>query len=378
MVMSVIGDRVRALSTGEERRTGALRVVPLVGASVGEPAYRLLGPETRALVDISEVGAGSVPNVLIRNRSKHRVLIMDSQTILGLRQNRAVSTDVLVGADETLTIPVTCEEQGRWGHPQSQSVSGTVSPRLVRSKRSQSVSDSLRRTGAFDADQIDVWRMVARYCHRSGTRSPSSAMHAVYEGSEGRLEEARKALTLPDGAVGVAVYFGSRFAGLDLFDKSDTMAEAWRGVLDSYLLDWIVMSPGDGEGEDEAAVESSVSDLLESLGGAEWTAFDAPGEGRSWRAESEELTASALVHDDQSVVHLQAFPRPRSERRTPERVHTTRPESEEEYERRLREIEEEANRLLRELEREGHIPGAQRRENQPTTPDRRGARSVRT
>ena len=66
-------------------------------------------------VRITEVsGAGSVPQLAVVNGSKADILLVDGEELIGAKQNRIVNLTLLIAANSTLTIPVTCVEAGRW------------------------------------------------------------------------------------------------------------------------------------------------------------------------------------------------------------------------------------------------------------------------
>jgi hypothetical protein len=44
----------------------------------------------------------------------HCLLLLDGEELVGAKQNRILNTTVLVDAHVTVTIPVSCVEQGRW------------------------------------------------------------------------------------------------------------------------------------------------------------------------------------------------------------------------------------------------------------------------
>ena len=54
----------------------------------------------------------------------------------------------------------------------------------------------------------------------------------------------RAGLRLPDDAVGVAVYRGEQFQGLDLFDRHSTLVYFWESLLDSYAIDLLAEAVG--------------------------------------------------------------------------------------------------------------------------------------
>ncbi len=298
----------------------SLRVVPLVGPSHDEPSYRLFGPDVAGDVEVDEVSsAGSVPDLHVTNRLTDRVLLIDGQELIGAKQNRIVNTDVLVPASTKITIPVSCVEAGRWSYSRRGFGAGKMAYSSARAAKCAQVHDSLRSSSGHHSDQGAVWAGIDKLMCQMRVASPSAAMADVYMQKEQDLAEVRDAFSLPDDAVGVAVYVGDRLLGLDLFDRADTLRHHWRSLLDSYVLDWLAF--GDQAAGDSGKTEPSepatpLEELFESLQQADWQRFDAPGEGDDLRWESDRLTASALAWgegDTQAIVHLQAFPR---ERRT--------------------------------------------------------------
>jgi hypothetical protein len=64
---------------------------------------------------VTEVdAAGSVPELLVSNPTRHNVLLYDGEELVGAKQNRILNVTVLVPAERTVRVPVSCVEQGRW------------------------------------------------------------------------------------------------------------------------------------------------------------------------------------------------------------------------------------------------------------------------
>ena len=85
------------------------------------------------MVEVTEVdAAGSVPELLVINRSKRAVLIIDGEEVVGAKQNCAVNTSLLLPA-----------ESGSWAEVSEQfKKSGTVLHHKARARKAQSVSTS--------------------------------------------------------------------------------------------------------------------------------------------------------------------------------------------------------------------------------------------
>ena len=89
--MPAIAKTLEQITPADEQRFGSLRFIPLCGDSASDPEYRLYSSETEEQVEVTEVSeGGSVPTLHLRNRLDSRVLLIDSQELIGLKQNRMV------------------------------------------------------------------------------------------------------------------------------------------------------------------------------------------------------------------------------------------------------------------------------------------------
>lgn len=306
-MLTAVAERTHAVKP--DRVQGArLRVLPILGPSHAEPAYELLRPELLHRVKITEISeSGSVPTVRVANDLEERVFLMDGQELIGAKQNRILNTDVLVPPNSILNIPVSCVERGRW-HSSSASFSpGKAAAYRTRSAKLPRVHSSLKRKRMHDADQIQVWSEVGAALMSAGAEaSRTMALSDAYAMREREMNEFRRTLHLPADAVGVAIFCGSQFQGLDIFDRHSTLEKFWASLVDSYAIDFL----GIPNSEAASGAESEqVITLLEQVAQADWEPFDSPGEGRDWRLGGRDLNGSALIWADRVVLHLQLFPR---------------------------------------------------------------------
>ncbi len=306
---TAIAERAKLITPGRPQGQIALRVVPILGPSHNEPRYRLLEGDALTAVKVSEISeAGSVPELVVENTLEERVFLMDGQELVGAKQNRILNTDVLVPAATKLRIPVSCVEAGRWRDTSDAFMPGKAASHTVRSGKLGRVHASLREMGRHDANQMAVWNEVACSLASSCCSSDTQALHDAYEARREQLSEFRGSLQMPEEAVGLAVFRGLQFQGLDLFDRHSTLAYFWESLVDSYAIDWL-MAPAEEPGTADMPGAAVLIELLEKAAGGKWEEFQSPGEGRDWRLENETLTGAALVWDDRVVMHLQLFPK---------------------------------------------------------------------
>lgn len=303
---SAITSRAQCVCAGQSQGQ-KLRVVPILGPSHEEPSYELLRQQTLASILVTEISEhGSVPELQVQNRLAVRVFLMDGQELVGAKQNRILNTDVLVPANATLKIPVSCVEQGRWHHnSHSFSVGKSASHRTRRAKLSR-VYASLKSAQGHDADQQAVWDEVHFCLAASGASSETMALNDAYARREQEFRTFRTSLRMPQEAVGLAVFHGGLFQGLDLFDRHSTLAYFWESLVDSYAMDLlgVAVDPAQPTSEEGQIVRG----VLDQVIGSKWEPFASLGEGAEWRVDGD-LAAAALVWDEKVVVHLQVFPR---------------------------------------------------------------------
>lgn len=371
------------LTTGEIQSIGSIHIVPLRAPSRCEPPYRVLEDDVVDKVTISEVNeSGSVPTLTVTNTLDVRVFLMDGQELAGAKQNRMLNADVLVPANTTLNVPVSCVERGRWSYNSSSfSPSGTA-PRHVRAAKSPRIHASLRAARGHDADQGEVWRDVDETLRDSDARSPSDAVRAAFERHTLALRQVRDAITMPDDAIGVAVFHEDRWLGTDIFDRHSTLKHFWDSLIDSYVLDRLAATGvSDGNSEDDApgtGARPSAFDVLNAIHSAAdanlWESFTSPGEGADLRLADERWSGAALQWDDHDrnddaddhtndhdavVLHLQLFPGQQSGDETDEGGLSERP-------RRPR-LRSRSARLLAEIALEVRRQADQRREQENQT-----------
>src|SRR3989304_4179076 len=126
---------------------GGLPLVPLLNMGASDPDWLTLDEavsgKTLTVTEVSE--GGSVPTLRVVNKGDRAVLLLDSEELVGAKQNRILNTSVLIAAGQTITIPVSCVEQGRWAY-QSRAFTSARPPLYasVRRKKAAQVHESLR------------------------------------------------------------------------------------------------------------------------------------------------------------------------------------------------------------------------------------------
>jgi hypothetical protein len=137
-----------------------------------------------------------------------------------------------------------------------------------------------------------------------GSSSPSDALQDVFRNYDRKLEKSLEKLSAPAECNGAVFVIGGRIAGVDLFDKSDTLRKLWPKLIKSCTLDALepsTESPG-------SMAQEQISSWLDAAASATLESFPSPGVGQDVRIEGEDVIGASLVVDDHPI-HMELFRR---------------------------------------------------------------------
>jgi len=304
-MVHAVAARVKQVGLGQAAEFENLTVFPLVGDGPRRPSYLTLDEAIAGgAVEIGEVSeGGSVPHIQVRNKSPQPILLVDGEELIGAKQNRIVNLTIMVPAQQTLVIPVSCVEAGRWRH---EAAGFAAAPRAqyakARGEKMRDVTASLSREGSRHADQHAIWEDIAAKASRMHAASETGAMSAIFEQHAAPIEAYADAIVAADRQVGAVFAIDGVVKGLDLFDSADTLRKVLPKLVRSYAADAIES----GRRKVRRPSANRASAFLEAVSAAEARSFPAVGEGVDVRFESPEVTGGALTVDG-SIVHLAAF-----------------------------------------------------------------------
>jgi len=299
----LLHEALSKLTLGSPRSFRGVGVVPLLWFNASEPDW-LTSDEAVAsgALEVTEVNeAGSVPALRVVNRGDRAVFLLDSEELVGAKQNRVLNTSVLIAARQTLTVPVSCVEQGRWAYrTRAFKSAGRSLYASVRRKKAAQVYASLRMRGEHAADQGQIWADLEARAEAHGAWSRTRAMSDVFESRRLDLEAYARELPPEPGQVGTIVYLGSEWVALELLAGPTLFKKAWARLLPGYAIEALWASP---EGSPETAPAKRLTALLQ----APLEAFPAVGVGEDYRFRADSLLGAALVAEGR-LAHLMAFP----------------------------------------------------------------------
>ncbi|MCS6949017.1 MAG: hypothetical protein NZ520_01000 [bacterium] len=314
-----IQDRLLRLQMGEAASFKNLSLFPLLNGTSGSPDYLTLEEALQAdLVSVTELHEGGEVNQLkVTNRASQAVLIVDGEELVGAKQNRVVNLTILVPPEQTIVIPVTCVEQGRWHHVSREfRTSRQTMAAMIRARKSRQVYYRRETVGDAAADQAALWEDIATLSMNMQVHSPTGAMSDIYEHYEPTLHDYERALQPLEAQVGVLFAINGQIVSLDVFDYAATFARFFPKLLRSVALDAIAyFQPQFAPLSHEAAQE-----FIQRVAHADARGFPTVGEGEDVRLRAAGVIGSALVARER-VVHLCAFAVPDSPDASDERTY---------------------------------------------------------
>lgn len=304
---------LESVEVAEPSSRGSLQIFGLDWGDGTPLTYTTLDDALQAeTLEVTEVDeGGSVPEIKVINKGNTSVFLMAGEQLVGAKQNRVVNASMMVPAKGELVVPVSCVEQGRWGYrTRSFRSGGSSSHSRLRRMMTKDVSAGYRTSKRPTADQARVWSEVRGKLGSMGSRSPSGALHQCYEDHEEHMAEMLKGehgaefkeeITAPSGCRGVAFAIGGRLAGVDLFDKPETLSKLFPKVVRAYAIDAMEEAGATAEIQKEA-----VESWFQSVRKAPSEPFKSPGLGDDIRIEGGEVVGACLVVEE-CPVHLELF-----------------------------------------------------------------------
>jgi hypothetical protein len=304
---SIIAELVQNLEVTEPQEANGLQVFGLRSKPGKEMKYATMDEALGSqLLEITEIGqGGTVSAIRAVNKSDVCVFLMAGEQLVGAKQNRMLNASIMVPARETLDIPVSCVEAGRWHHRSHFFGSpGTMSHGLLRASMSKPIQAAYLCAGTPMADQAAVWQEVSRKLGAMRSPSPSHDLRAAYEHHEDRLAELVGKMSPAANCCGVAFAIAGVIAGADIFDQPSTLTKLWRKLVGAYALDALEPhKPG------TPVSGAAVRDWLRQTVEAKEQQFKSPGLGHDLRLESRNVVGASLIVDDDPV-HTELFYQP--------------------------------------------------------------------
>jgi hypothetical protein len=305
--MNSLASEFAAITIGAPVSFQNLTLFPLLRPCSTEASDYLLLEDAIAqgLARVTELTpGGSVPELRFQNDSDQPVLLLDGEELIGAKQNRILNVTVLAPAKQTVVIPVSCVEAGRWHMAAPDfKTAGHVLYSRARANRTAHVTASMRAGGTRRSNQSAIWDDIAAKSSRMKAASPTGAMSAVYESDAVPVEQYVNAFNCDPLQAGAIFVIPGSCIGVDLFDNPPTLRRLFPKLVRSYALDALESVPTLEQTEDQSQV---ATELLKQITAVPTFSRPAVGMGEEVRIEGSSLSGAALWALDR-YVHTCAF-----------------------------------------------------------------------
>jgi hypothetical protein len=259
------------------------------------------------LIEVTEISeAESVNNLFVFNRSDKYIFFMDSDILVGAKQNRVLNTSVFLAPNSKTNLPVSCVQQGRWDPFYSGfKEADYIAPQKLRADKAKSVGLNMRVFGESKADQGKVWDNVDNYVTTLFCISPSKDLNEVYDQKKFDVDSFIKSFKLEADANGLAVFVDQKLLSTDIFNRTDIYSEYFTKILRSAAIEVSHLEDKDNK-LTEAEASYKTLTLFDSLESINCTLHKGVALGEEKRFDTEELTGFELKYKNHSI-HLTAL-----------------------------------------------------------------------
>jgi hypothetical protein len=301
--MQILNELLDSITVGAPQVFEEVQVFPLFSSQSESSTFLQLDEALKAgLAEITEVSdAGNVPQLTVINKSPRDIIIYDGQQLIGAKQNRVVNITVVVAANSTLPIPVSCVEQRRWSYNSPGFASSDhYSYPSLRSTTHGDVTAKMKSGGSSHADQGKVWQNISAKAARMEVFTATDSMEDIYASHAPDPEVLNVAFNVAENQVGYMAFIKGGFAGSDLFAST----EVCRGKMEKLLRGYYLDSRDDGVTFDRV----EIADILREVRGAEHREFSTVGKGRERRFDAAHVQGS-WKEVDGLIPHVAILPK---------------------------------------------------------------------
>ena len=282
----------------ESQKYKNVEVIPIKSDSFGTKDFITLkkGYEMN-LVEINELENSSVNCVLCKNDAVVPLLLIDSDEITGAMQNRIMNDTLLVPANSSLKIPVSCIEHRRW-HFKGQSKEAKMFSPSIYSADFRTRGRKLRAGYENRHYQGEVWESISELETRNLHRSPTSALHDSYENLKDKQNDYLDEFKIEEGQNGVIFIVNGELKGLELFYNHSIYKEYHEKLCRSYIIEAIVENKSEDHVDRQELMKT-----IENISDSESKSIKSIGLGDNLKFSNEFGSGSALVYEDE-MIHM--------------------------------------------------------------------------
>ena len=304
-IIKILENFINRLTIGDAQTFNQLTIRPVfVSTDFSLPFLTLEEALEQKLLEITEKSAGgNVPELLVKNKGKFDVIILEGEELRGAKQNRIVNATTIIPAESEIILPVSCVERGRWRYTSEEFASGmNVASPALRKVSHNAVTKNLRDDQSYESDQSEIWSEISRksirMCVASETEAASDILYSrvTPEVEKDLFED----IPYQEKQIGFLAFIKGEFAGGDIFGSTHLCEKQMKKLLRGYYLDAL------DSGVNFPALDAE--DIFKQITDADHEQFESIGKGAEIRFEADKIQGAWKLVDE-NVSHLTVFPK---------------------------------------------------------------------
>ena len=315
--MNIVIDGIDvSLELLESQRYRNMEVIPVRLNNNGNKDYLTLRRGMSAgFVEVTECEMSTVGAVLARNNSDIPLVLIDGDEIVGAKQNRIMNRSLIIPPKTTMSVSVSCTEQGRWHYGRSRRDiydGEQINPNGREYSENFEASDfaadfSTRKAKSENLFQnIDcqssVWNSISELENKTAFKSRTGALNDNYAYHRAIHNDHLRHFKLEYGQSGAIFVINGQIKGLELFYDPVVYQEYHEKIYRSYIMEAI---------SNKSLFRSDISyiqlkSFLKEISNAEFRYSENKGIGRHMNFSNRYGTGSVLL-DGRHLVHLNYF-----------------------------------------------------------------------
>ena len=295
--MNYLQKWINNLNFEKVQNHNSLTIIPITSSELYDSDFITLKTALdRKYAKVKELDEdGSVPEVVVINKSDKYLILLDGEHLIGAKQNRIINKTIIVEPLSETIIPVSCTEQGRWQHNSK-----------VFKRSNFNASSGIRRASKMGVNsQHGVWSEVDSRCEINYFISRTSSLNELYNEVAPKFDDYKRKIQVVPSQTGVMAFINGELAGIDLIGDKKLFAEQYDSLIHGYMLDAISDSY---EESPDLNIEVLRTHVLDEIRKSKLTS------GENIGAEKRELIKAKnfmgeLVSFNDKPVHLAIFHR---------------------------------------------------------------------
>ena len=285
------------LNFEKEQTHKSLTIIPITSSeSYNLDFITLRSALDRKFATVKELHEdGSVPEVIVINKSDKHLILLDGEHVIGAKQNRIINKTIIVDPLSEVVIPVSCTEQGRWQYKSA-----------GFRKSNFNASSSIRRASKMGVkSQGGVWSRIASISKINKFASRTFSLNELYDEVAPKFDNYKRIIQAIPSQIGIMAFINGKLAGIDLIGDNKLFAEQYDSLIHGYMLDAISNSLEESPKSD---IEGLRNHLLEEIRKSKLTSGENIGAEKRELIKAEDFMGELVSFKDMPV-HLAVFHR---------------------------------------------------------------------